>query len=421
MKGLYEQNWKDAVEGANVEPSESLWENIASNLDKEKGPNYWVTLLMIAATVTIAFSFPLTIGNSAFEARPDMNPPIALSESNKNHVLLEDDSLRSDESNFEKKLLSNFTIQSNEKEAKKSYSVNSNKSVEIASNANTRVNDSGSYLIKNANSEGTGFGSFNWGNNFQQANLNSYYFIPYFMPLNNSKNRDLLASLNMGTGTSSSNGGLLNGNFSESAKVASFSDQNNALSNTLYQKESKGTTFYIGVGIELPIGKRWSLLTGLGYLVQRAEGTNNVVRDSKNGYQPQSIHDPIELGSVFLSESYHYTLTNNYISIPVSVKYPIFNRKLKFRVGAGISTDFMLNHIVNSETYNKASYKPSEVDYNSVVLSGLINFDVNYSINKQYSIALESGLRKGITPIDNNKQFYPSSFTIGVLLIYKIR
>ncbi len=84
MKGLYEQHWKQAVGGARIEPSEALWNNIASKLDKERGANYWVTLLMIAATITIAFSFPLTIGNSAFEALPDTNQFVTQLEANAN-------------------------------------------------------------------------------------------------------------------------------------------------------------------------------------------------------------------------------------------------------------------------------------------------------------------------------------------------
>jgi len=420
MKGLYEQYWKDAVEGANIEPSESLWENIASNLDKENGRNYWVTLLMIAATVTIAFSFPLTIGNSAFEAMPFSNPTTAQIEINTD--LIEDDMLRFGASNFEKNVLSNSDTESSKLETIKNYSSNSFKNVEEnSSNLSTKSGHSTSYLIKNARTQGTGFEAFTWDNNFNMASLDTYYFIPYFMPLNNSKNRDLLASLNMGTGNSSNNGGLLNGIATETAKAANLSFSDGAIGNNIYQNESKGTTFYIGAGIELPLGKRWSLLTGIGYLANKAEGTNNVVKESKNGYQPLGIYDPVELGSIFLSESYRYSLTNNYISVPISVKYPIINRKLKFRAGGGISTDFMLNRVVNSETYNKASYQPSEVDYSRIVLSALINLDVTYSINKDYSIALESGIRKGVTPIDKSKELYPSSFTVGIVLFYKIR
>ena len=69
MRGLYEQQWQEAMSGATIHPSEDLWNNIASSLDKESGRHNWVTILLIAATVTMAFAFPLTIGNSSLHIR----------------------------------------------------------------------------------------------------------------------------------------------------------------------------------------------------------------------------------------------------------------------------------------------------------------------------------------------------------------
>jgi hypothetical protein len=61
------------------------------------------------------------------------------------------------------------------------------------------------------------------------------------------------------------------------------------------------------------------------------------------------------------------------------------------------------------------------MEYKTVVLAGLINLDLSYSLNNQYAIALETGWRKGITSIDERKDYYPSSFTVGLILFYKIR
>ncbi len=421
MKGLYEQNWKNALKGAKIEPSKALWENITSTLDKEKGRNYWVTILMIAATVTIAFSFPLTIGDSAFKAHPNTYQPIVQSDANNSNYSSKDANLYSVDSSSKNSIFKKPSAKNNDLDNAQNYlasagKINNKESLDLTSNAEP----ANFALAINAKTKRSGFDFFDWNNNFQLTNLKSYYILPYFMPLKKSGNRTLLASLNMGTGNSSTNGGAFN-NMLESDMAAPLLNLTDKFSDTAEKNESNGTTFYIGGGIELPIGNRWSLLTGIGYLSQKAEGVNNVVKNGKNGYQPLGIYDPIGAGSVFLSESYHYTLTNNYITIPISVKYPIINRKIKFRIGTGISTDFMLNHIVNSETYNRASYKPSEVDYKPIVVSGLINLDVSYSLSKHYSIALETGFRKGITPIDKRKELYPASFTVGIIVFYKIQ
>ncbi len=409
MKGLYEKKWQKAAEGAKIEPSAALWNSIASNLDMKKGRNYWVTLLLVAATVTLAFSFPLTIGDSAFKLRQHSNQPVAQLDTVSN-------SNGGTNINTGTKLVSNLNSKNNNKSNTQSYSISSAEKSQHTALVINKNNDSNLYFIKEVKAQGVGFGSLNWDINFQLANLNSYYIIPYFMSLKKSENRNLLASLNMGTGSSSTSGGLFN-NATNRVEAMSLS----AKSDALEQSESKGAAFYMGAGIELPIGNRLTLLTGIGYLAQKAEGVNNVVIDTKKGYQPLSIYAPIGLASVFLSEPYRYTLTNNYISIPIAIKYPIINRKIKFRAGAGISTDFMLSHTISSEPYQKATYKPNEAGYNSIVLSGLVNFDVSYNINRHYSIALETGVRQGITPIDKSNKLSPSSFTAGIILFYKIQ
>ncbi|MCF6352092.1 MAG: PorT family protein [Cyclobacteriaceae bacterium] len=420
MKGLYEKKWQKAAEGAKIEPSAALWNNIASNLDIEKGRNYWATLLLIAATVTLAFSFPLTIGDSTFKLRQHSSQPVAQLDtvSNSNGGI----SLSFNTINVENKSTLDLGSESKkEVNNTQNHLTSSIKKPQHTLSAIRKNDNSDFCLIKEAKAQGVGFGLLNWDIDFQLANLDSYYIIPYFMPLKKPEDRNLLASLNMGTGSASTSGGLFSNTLLESDNGMSLSSSKDGFSNVVEQSESTGTTFYIGTGIELPMGNKWSVLTGIGYLAQKTEGVNNVVRNGKNGYRPLSIYAPVKKGSVFLSESYQYTLVNNYISIPISVKYPIINRKIKFRAGAGISTDFMLSHTVNSESYQKASYKPSEVDYNPIVLSGLVNFDVSYNINKHYSIALETGVRKGVTPIDKNKDLYPSLFTGGIVLLYKIQ
>jgi hypothetical protein len=81
----------------------------------------------------------------------------------------------------------------------------------------------------------------------------------------------------------------------------------------------------------------------------------------------------------------------------------------------------MISHVVNSEAYGKANYNPASMDYRTVVLGGLINLDISYSLSSQYSVALETGWRKGFTAIDVSKDYYPSSFTLGLILFYKIK
>ena len=439
MSGLYEQQWQEAMAAAAIQPSDGLWDKIANDLDSKRGRHNWVTILLIAATVTVAFAFPLTIGNSSLQNRENLEHTIAQekggitnsessdsssgSDSGVDKIVQNNDNglitAKTDDNSNQDNALKNINAEQNEhllvrateeeESSVKSRDIKPNKSVYGAETIS----------VNSSSAIGFGMEEFDLDNSLVVADMNDYYFIPYYLPSTGGSGRSLLASLNMGTGSlSAGNGfsgfGMKSADFAEAAADlnAGFSDE---------RVENSGNTYYFGAGVELPIGKRWSLLAGIGYLAQKASGTSNIVLDVGNGNQPLGAYDPIVQGTIFLSESYNYSVTNSYINVPLTFKYPFVNRKIKFRGGIGISTDFMISHDLNSDTYGKASYSPASMDYKTVVLAGVINLDLSYSLNKQYAVALETGLRKGFTSIDENKDYYPSSFTVGLVLFYKIR
>jgi len=418
MKNLYEQNWKNALGGAKVKPSEALWDAIATNLDKEQGRNYWVTLLMIAATITIAFSFPLTIGNSAFEVRPDSFQYMTSQLSNNNDINIVANNI--DSCAIENNFFDYIEGDRNEFASTKLKSLTSKvlfiKKSKILASSNVKF-DMPTTLV-----QGVTFTELDFDIELKHADIRNHYIIPIFMPIDkHTIDRGLLASLNMGTGSSTTNSnGRMFETLSASANSLDYAEvsKNTSLENPV---ENASYTFYIGAGVELPIGKRWSLLPSLGYLAQNTNGVSNVVLDNGEQKIPMGAYDPILPGVVFLSETYNYSATNSYISLPLSFKYSIINRKVKFRAGTGISSDFMLSRSINSETYGKVDYKPESQNYKAVMLSGLINLDVSYNLNNQYSVAFETGFRRGLSSIDYSQKSMQSSFTVGVALFYKIQ
>lgn len=419
MKGIYEHNWQEAMAGATIEPSEALWNNIASKLDNERGRNYWVTLLMIAATVSIAFAFPLTLGTLDYNAQPDHSVEIGQA-TEPTKQITNDKPQISNNTEFTK--------------SKNQIANNTQNLVPKTQNHNTQIRNNDQTIVtkpqvtenqvtnnQNQVSAQRINGLPDLGNT-QLAGMENYYLIPYFMPLKKDdiSGTNLLASLNMGTGSVSNNsgGGGFEALFAQSEQANDVSGFNK---NSENRSESQGTAYYIGAGIEFPLGKRWSLLTGLGYRAQHAEGFSNIVQEVDSRYQPLGAYAPVTTGTAFLSESYDYSVTNNYLSVPLSFKYPFISKKIVFRGGLGISTDVMLSNRINSETYGSASYTPESQEYKRFLLGGVATLDVSYNINNLYSIAFETGYRRGLTSIDQNKEHYPSSFTVGVILFYKIK
>ena len=55
MRGEFDNIWKDAFDEASITPSEKVWNGISSSMDGNSGRRGWVTMLLVAATVTMAF------------------------------------------------------------------------------------------------------------------------------------------------------------------------------------------------------------------------------------------------------------------------------------------------------------------------------------------------------------------------------
>lgn len=455
MKSNYEHTWQEAMAGATIEPSEALWNNITSKLDSERGRNYWVTLLLIAATVTLAFAVPLTIGTSTYEARPDQHfritqrtetPTIDNEISNSDKQYLNDSApkhqnTKTQISNEQLAIGNEQSTNSNEQYQNNSVPKHQNTynneqlimgngqspNSSVAKNQNTKTPTNNNTLEQKPNSQTLlatdykGLLIFNTLGNTQLAEIESYYMVPYFLPVKKEKALDnsLLASLNMGTGNVSTKSGLLD--LKSEQAYDNITGDPHANRNDLTRSQNAGTAYYVGGGVEIPIGKRWSFLASLGYRLQVADGQNNIVMEENGSYKPLGIYAPLTSGTAFLSNSYSYTVSNQYLSIPITFKYPFINRRFKLRGGFGVTTDLMLAHKVSSDSYGSASYKPAKQGYRPMQFAGVINFDVSYSLTNQYAVAFETGYRRGFTTIDEEREFYPSSFSAGIILFYKIK
>ncbi len=414
MRGVYEQHWQEALAGARIEPSAALWDSIATKLDTERGRSGWVTLLLVAATVSIAFALPLTIGNSAFEARPDAQRYLSRKTAEEPAIIGEPHEVTSSaRSSAGKAPVAVAPAIKPVVEAQALPAVEGTKrTAPVNQDMPARAWAANGYDLKD----------IDLGVEYSPVSLDDYYLIPFYLPAGQAR-RGLLASANVGTGSLNNGGSFTAFPGLEKADLAyapTSGDGNlSVVADSRY--ENPGSTYYVGGGIALPVGKRWSLLTGIGFLSQRATGFSNLVFDVGKGYQPLGAYDPVVTGAVLLNEPYSYTVTNNYLNVPVTLKYPFIDKRVKFRAGIGLSADIMLAHIVSAEGFGTSNYKPSSLGYTPVVLAGLFNFDVSYGLTEHYTLALETGWRRGFTAIDETRTYYPSSLTMGLVLFYQIR
>lgn len=407
MRGSYDNEWKNAFEGKSIAPSEAVWENIASSMDRGYGKRNWVTILLIAATVSIAFAFPLTVGNSSFEAQP-------------HNFELSDSAQPSDSSEINSHMVPNrkLPVFANKPDADNTRSgalVQASESL-ISSLDEQLVNEQavdmvGAEVERLTLSDMETIADDDLGTDF--------YIIPFFTPLNQDSESGILALASLSTGNRSVSNGV-NG----MEMFAASADFENVFLNSNQgdiRSEEGGTTYNIGLGVEIPLGKKWSLISGLGYMIQRAPGTSNIVYDDNGTYVPMGTYSPIKPGTIFLADSYSYISENQFVNIPVVLKYPIIDRKFKLRLGAGLSNDFMIRNSIVTQEYADAKNNVGDTNYAPYGLTGLLNLDIRFKLTDSYSLAFETGLRKGFTSINGSGERYPTSFNLGIMLFYQFQ
>jgi hypothetical protein len=409
MRGEFENTWNDAFEGTSITPSEDVWHGIVSRMDSGNSKRNWVTILLIAATVTVAFAFPLTVGNSEYEFKPmqaemakaekaakgaentDVNhaeqgriarhkPIEPLKTSTSDHGLLAGSGAATSESN------------NPEIDAEEYYSeVNSQGVIDIQS-----LQEAPAML------------------------LDKYYILPAYRSSEADFDKTLLAYGNINTGRQSAGSSFSNFNFLQAS--ADFEQASGFGSRDFDNRyEDGGTTFYVGLGVEIPLTRRINLAAGIGYQNQRLNGSSNTIYEENGRQYPLGIYDPIRPGTIYLSQNYDYLSNNQFISIPVGAKYALIAKQVKFRIGLGVSPDFMLSHKVSSTAYGTSKTALSETAYNTIQFTGLLNMDVLIPLHKSYGLAIETGVRQGLMPYVEYGDQYTTSFNFGIILFYQLK
>ena len=390
MNHSYERQWKEALAGATVLPTEEVWQQVAARLDRERGLHGWVTLLLVAATISVVFALPLTIGEATFNARPQLQQHLTANRQQTPEAVAD------------------------EPQAATVVSALPASQVDSRSGNTTGVYDNNRiptvpvlrYAAKNMQ-----IGA--------QLQVVQPYIAPWYIPAGKEGTYQSQLLFNLGGG---SNGGKGNFSVNDQLTDASLVEGDMLVTNAGVdlREEKPGSTFYIGAGWEMPLGKKWSLQAGLGYLSRQSKGISNIIVQDGNLQLPVTTYDRIPEEAVYLTETYDYRVTNSYLVMPVVFKYPFVDRKVKFRGGVGLSADILLSHAATTREPGRYNYVPADFGYRPVALSGLLNLDVSYAVAENYAMAFETGWRQNLTNMMGYGELYPSSFTLGLLFYYRL-
>lgn len=219
---------------------------------------------------------------------------------------------------------------------------------------------------------------------------------------------------------------------------ADFSEQTNSIMSYKPEESSYNSeaSFSYGIDFGYKFSKKFVVFSGLGY--QHNYGSTTVhtyiePTDANTKYANHAIvieraspetglntynelNSDVELNSVF-----------EFVTIPVNFGYYLIDKKFKWVMTAGISTDFFIKNSINDSQglFDEVKYKNGDDSpYNPIYFNGKFGTMINYTFLKNYQLSLEPAYRIGLSELTKDNVTFssrPSSFLISAGIAYVFR
>ncbi|MEQ8477131.1 hypothetical protein [Fulvivirga sp.] len=453
-RGMFENEWESAFEGAEMAPSETVWSKIEVEVANNEGKNYKRSLLFFKLLAAASVSFAMSIGGwqlyenyynqgNLFEVTADQEsdnssqPEVDTKEKQpliaqeKESVSKRNErSVPSSKSNDNEGLGLDETTDKEGKSTEKETSANQTLLAVNESGLNDDVTDSdNSVAINNAaftaqNETSSPNRMEHMGVDFFEVNgeLVEPKMVPWLSNIPSGKSDDF-KGLWAGVGMSA---GSFNNNNSSSSSLAQGilnSDAGQASSLDVANDESNGNAYSFGLNVGTQISKRFVLMSGLNYVQQSNTSSSNIVALNTEGFS--AVNRSASLSS---EESYAYTdsykISNTYelLSVPLQAGYILLDRKFNILLLSGVSNDIFLRQKITDESGRAQSVENNGSDngYSTYSLSGLIGSEFSYDVGESYMLSLQPQLRQTInsfTPEGSR----PTYFEVGFKFKYIIK
>ena len=193
-------------------------------------------------------------------------------------------------------------------------------------------------------------------------------------------------------------------------------------------------SYAYGLNMGYGFSKRFVLIGGMSYMYNNTStSVHSYIEEtvSKAKYPNQAI--VIERASTSIetvNQSATDIILNNsyeFISVPISVGYYMIDKKFKWMLSAGFTTDFLLKNTISDtgNNFETVEFKPNgNSPYNPAYLNGTFGSQINYTLGKHYRFSLEPSYRYGLSYLTRQEATFnsrPSSFTVSAGIAYLIR
>lgn len=185
-----------------------------------------------------------------------------------------------------------------------------------------------------------------------------------------------------------------------------------------------GTSFTYGMSVGKKIANRWVVMGGVNYLNQSIDYNSNIVLQDAS--QSKVFVADLASPSSSLASTAPYLLrnTNEFISIPVQAGYLLVNRKAGVQLNAGVAADIFYRNTMTDLSGKFGSFSQDAGEnstYRSLNWTGLLGTELSYRMNKHYHVSLIPGFRYSFNSVlksSTGSTINPLVWDVGFRLKY---
>jgi hypothetical protein len=192
-------------------------------------------------------------------------------------------------------------------------------------------------------------------------------------------------------------------------------------------------SFSYGLDFGYKFSKRFVLLSGVGYQHNYGSTTVNTYVEPIASHSKYANHaivieraNPDSGLNTYneLNSEVQLNSTFEFVSIPVNLGYYLIDKKFKWMMTAGLTTDIFIRNSINDSQnlFDKIQYRNGDDSpYNPIYINGKFGTMFNYTFLRNYQINLEPSYRIGLSDLTKEEATFisrPSSFIISAGIAY---